>query len=240
MGKRRKRTLEEIIAALPLSEVIIDPQEVRADPQAWQCIGAEVTKLVDYIPGRFACQKLVRRKYVRKDARHLPPITAPLPTLQDRCIATPRLLAHTITSRFELHLPYYRIGRLYERLGVPLSRQTLCGWSSLCAGACGLIIAQIKRDVFADGYVQMDETPVKYQDPAREGVCGTGYLWVMHNPVRNVSLFVWRTGRAAACLESIDLASPSPYGQPSAVCLATLGCAKGLQRHHPMRRLSSL
>ena len=151
MGKRRKRTLEEIIAALPVSEVIIDPQEVRADPHAWQCIGAEVTKLIDYIPGRFACEKLVRRKYVRKDARHLPPITAPLPTLQDRCIATPRLLAHTITSRFELHLPYYRIGRMYERLGVPLPRQTLCGWSGMCADACGLIIGQIKRDVFADG-----------------------------------------------------------------------------------------
>jgi hypothetical protein len=46
----------------------------------------------------------------------------------------------------------------------------------------------------------IDETPVKYQDPERQGVCGTGYLWVIHNPVRKVSLFVWRTGRGAACL----------------------------------------
>jgi vancomycin resistance protein YoaR len=44
---------------------------------------------------------------------------------------------------------------------------------------------------------------VKYQDPERKGVCGTGYLWVFHNPVRNVSLFAWRTGRGAACLEDI-------------------------------------
>jgi hypothetical protein len=34
-------------------------------------------------------------------------------------------------------------------------------------------------------------------------VCGTGYLWVCHNPVRNVSLFVWRISRATASLESI-------------------------------------
>jgi len=49
----------------------------------------------------------------------------------------------------------------------------------------------------------IDETPVKYQDPERQGVCGTGYLWVIHNPVRKVSLFVWRTGRGAACLDDI-------------------------------------
>ena len=202
-GKRKKRTLDELIDGLPVSETIIDPAEVKADPAAWSCIGAEVTRLIDYIPGKFQCEKLVRRKFARKDARHLPPITAPLHTLQDRCIATPRLLAHTLTNRFELHLPFYRIEQMYARLGVPLPRQTLCGWSGMAHDACGLIIEQIKRDVFADGHVQCDETPVKYQDPERKGVCGTGYLWVIHNPARNLSLFAWRTGRGAACLESI-------------------------------------
>ena len=98
-ARRKRRSLDEIIAGLPVTEVIIDPQEVKADPAAWTCIGAEETRLIDYIPGKFACQMLVRRKYVRNDARHLPPITAPLLTLQDRCIATPRLLAHTLTGR---------------------------------------------------------------------------------------------------------------------------------------------
>jgi len=202
-GKRRKRTLDELIAGLPVTEVLIDPEEVKADPEAWACIGAEETKLIDYTPGSFQCQKLVRRKYVRKEARHLPPITAPLHTLQDRCIATPRLLAHTAASHFELHLPYYRIAQMYARLGMPIERQTLGGWMGMAHGASGLIIEQIKREVFADGYAQIDETPVKYQDPARQGVCGTGYLWVCHNPVRNVSLFVWRISRATASLESI-------------------------------------
>jgi transposase len=202
-SKRSRRTLDELIDGLPVSEVIIDPAEVKAEPEAWSCIGAEVTKLIDYIPGRFQCEHLVRRKYVRKEARHLPPITAPLPTLQDRCIATPRLLAHTASSHFELHLPYYRIAQMYARMGVPLQRQTLCGWMGMAHDATALIIGHIKRDVFADGYVQADETPVKYQDPLRKGVCATGYLWVFYNPVRNVCLFQWRTGRAAACLQDI-------------------------------------
>lgn len=200
---RKKRSLEQLLEGLPVTEVIIDPEEIKADPQAWTCMGAEVTRLIDYTPGKFSCQKIIRRKYVCKEARHLPPVTAPLPSLQERCIATPRLLAHTLTQRFELHLPYYRIEQMYGRAGVPLTRQTLSNWGGMCADACGLIIQAIRHEVFADGYVQMDETPMKYQDPERKGVCGTGYLWAVHNPARNTGLFAWHAGRGAACLESL-------------------------------------
>ncbi len=121
--KRKKRSLEDLIEALPVTQIIIDPEEVKAQPEAWTCIGEEVTKLIDYIPGKFQSEHIVRRKYVCNEARHLPPITAPLHTLQARCIATPRLLAHTIAQRFEQHLPFYRIEQQYERLGVPIPRQ---------------------------------------------------------------------------------------------------------------------
>ena len=201
--KRRKRTLEDIIEGLPVVDVILEPEAVKAEPEAWRCMGEEVTKLINYTPGRFNCERLIRRKYVRKEAAYEAPIIAPLPTLQDRCIATPKLIAHTLSNRFELHLPYYRIEQMYERAGVPIPRQTLCGWSGMAHDACALIMKAIKREVFADGYVQIDETPVKYQDPERQGLCGTGYLWVVHNPVRNINLFEWHTGRAAACLESL-------------------------------------
>lgn len=202
-GRRKKRSLEQLIAALPVREVFVDPPEVTADPTAWSCIGEERTKLIDFIPGRFESEHIVRRKYVRNDARHLPPVIAPLLTLQERCIATPRLLAHVLTARFELHLPYYRIEQMCARLGLPISRQTLCGWAGLAHDASALVIAEIRREVFQDGYVQCDETPVKYQDPERAGVTGTGYLWVFYNPVRDVCLFVWSTSRGAATLESI-------------------------------------
>jgi transposase len=202
-SKRKKRSFEQLVETLPVREVFVDPQEVTAEPEAWSYIGEERTKLIDFIPARFQSEHIVRRKYVRKDARHLPPIIAPLLTLQERCIATPRLLAHVLTSRFELHLPYYRIEQMCERLGLPISRQTLCGWAGMAHEASTLVIEAVKREVFADGYVQCDETPVKYQDPERKGITGTGYLWVFYNPVRNVCLFVWSTGRSTATLESI-------------------------------------
>jgi hypothetical protein len=205
--KRKKRSLDDLLAGLPVTEIIVDPEEVKADPAAWDCIGQEVTKLIGYTPSRFSAEHIIRRKYVRRDERHLPPIIAPTRQLQDRCIASPRLLASLITSRFELHLPYYRIEQMYARAGLPISRQTLCGWVGMTHEACRLIIEAITHEVFEGGYVQIDETPVKYQDPGREGVCGTGYLWSVHNPVNGLSLMQWHTGRGTACLEQFVPAS---------------------------------
>ena len=201
---RKKRSLAELIGNLPSTTIVLTPREVEAEPGAWRATGAsEETKLLDYIPGHFCVRIILRPKYVPVDHPFQAPITAPLHLLQDRCIATPRLLANTLVLRFEQHLPYYRIEQLYARAGVALSRQTLCGWAGMAANASNIILAATKDEVFADGYVQADETPVKYQDPARKGVCGTGYFWVFYNPVRNLCYFAWRTGRGADCLESI-------------------------------------
>ena len=201
---RKKRSLAELIENLPATTIVLTPPEVEADPTGWRATGAsEETKLIDYTPGHFSVQIILRPKYVPVDHPFAPPITAPLHQLQARCIATPRLLANTLILRFEQHLPYYRIEQLYARAGVPLSRQTLCGWAGMAAKASAIILAATKEEVFADRYVQADETPIKYQDPERKGVCGTGYFWVFYNPVRNLCYFAWRTGRGADSLGSI-------------------------------------
>jgi transposase len=209
-AKRKKRSLEQLIKDLPVIEVIVDPQEVRDNPQGWVFMGTEETRLIDYTPGKFSCQKIIRRKWVRKDSRQLPPVIAPLHLLQERCMATPRLLAHVATSHYELHLPYYRIEKMCGREGLELSRQTQCGWMGMAARSADLVVREMDGEVFADGYVQIDETPVKYQDPRREGVCGTGYLWAVHNPVRNVTLFAWHTGRGSFNATALPPTRPLP------------------------------
>jgi transposase len=48
--------------------------------------------------------------------------------------------------------------------------------------------------------VQVDETPVRYQDPLLEGRCGQGYLWTGLVPGQCV-VYEWHVSRAARCLE---------------------------------------
>ncbi len=51
---------------LPVVEEVIDPDAVKAQPQAWRCIGQEVSEQLDYQPGRFFRRRTIRRKYVHK------------------------------------------------------------------------------------------------------------------------------------------------------------------------------
>jgi transposase len=93
---------------LPVVEEVIDPEPVKACPEAWRCIGEEVTEQLGYEPAHFFKRRIVRRKYARKDHPFAAPILAPLDTLQDRCIAAPGLIAAVIVGKYCDHLPLYR------------------------------------------------------------------------------------------------------------------------------------
>ena len=79
---------------LPLTEETLDPPEVLAEPEAWRRIGEEIREQLDYRRGHFRRIRLIRGKYVRKDDPSAVPRIAPIPAnLQDRCTATPGLIA---------------------------------------------------------------------------------------------------------------------------------------------------
>ena len=188
---------------LPVVEEVIDPEPVKAEPNAWRCIGQEVQEQLDYEPGRFLRRRLIRRRYVHRVQRQLPPVIAPLPNqLLDRGLITPRLLAHIIVSKYCDHLPLYRQEQLYQaRYGVQLLRQTMSRWMGVAAEWLRPVYEQIRTGVMAGGYMQVDETPVEYLSPGH-GRTELGYFWVCSRPGGDV-VFHWETSRAAACLDRV-------------------------------------
>lgn len=188
---------------LPCIEQIVDPLAVQAEPEAWRYIGQEVSEQLDYEPARFLRRLLIRRKYVKRGELDAVPVIAPLPAvLQERCIAAPGLLAQVIVAKYCDHLPLYRQERIYTtRHQVILPRQTLARWMGLAADWLGLIYREINAGVVGSGYIQMDETPVRYLEPGAKKT-GTGYLWVCNRPGGEV-VYHWRTSRAAECVGEI-------------------------------------
>jgi hypothetical protein len=63
------------------------------------------------------------------------------------------------------------------------------------------IYQEIQREVFGHGYVQTDETPIRYLEPGH-GQTKLGYLWTCHRPGGD-SIYSWHPSRAATCLEKI-------------------------------------
>jgi len=187
---------------LPVIEEIIDPEPVKACPEAWRCIGQEVTEQLDFKPAEFFKRRLVRRKYVRREQPFAAPIIAPLRTLQDRCLAAPGLIAAVIVGKYVDHLPLYRQEQIFgARHDVKLPRQTMVQWMRLAADWLRPIYEHIRTGVLGGGYVQIDETPIEYLVPGH-GETKLGYLWTCARPGGDV-VFDWQTSRAAACLETI-------------------------------------
>ncbi|KHK03379.1 Mobile element protein [Desulfovibrio sp. TomC] len=58
------------------------------------------------------------------------------PQLIPQGLATPGLVAYVLASKFVDGLPFYRQERIFERLGLDISRATMCGWALQVARAC--------------------------------------------------------------------------------------------------------
>ena len=198
-NQRRERWPKD----LAVEQEIIEPTEVRENPEAFRCIGEEVTEMLDYQPAKFFRRQIIRRKFVRRGQNDLAPVIAPLPeSLQQRCIAAPGLLAQIIVSKYCDHLPLFRQEQIYwNRHQVWLPRQSMARWVQLASEWLKPIYRQIKDQMMRGSYLQIDETPIKYLDPGN-GKTSLGYLWVAHRPGEDV-LFEWYTTREAKCLDKL-------------------------------------
>lgn len=187
---------------LPTVIEIIEPAEIKEAPEQWRYIGDEVSEQLDYEPARFLKRQLIRRKYVHRKASESAFAIAPLPpVLQERCIATPGLLAQIIVAKYAHHLPLYRQESIFRsQHGVEIPRQTLARWLGMAADWLKPVYHEIQRSLFSQGYLQIDETPIKYLSPGN-GAAKQGYLWVCKQPQGSVA-FQWHTSRSADCLKA--------------------------------------
>lgn len=201
--ERRRSPKERWPEDLPVIEEVLDPEEVKAAPHEWRRIGAEVSEALDYEPARFLRRRLVRNKYVPREGLDVVPVIAPLPPmLQERCVAAPGLLAAIIVAKYADHLPLYRQEAIFaSRHGIHLPRQSQARWMALAADWLRPIYDAIGEEIRAGGYVQVDETPVRYLAPGN-GQTKLGYLWTTCRPRGDV-IYHWETSRAARCLENV-------------------------------------
>ena len=179
---------------LPVETEVIDPAPVTGNPEAYRQIGEEVSEQLDYEPGRFLKRVLVRRTWVKRNDPDAVPLTAPLPAkLKERGLLAPGLLAHITVSKYADHLPLNRQEQIYQqRHDVYLPRQTLARGVELVADWLRPVADQTLAEQLADGYVQIDETPVKYLEPGH-GQTRQGYFWVLRG--RSGTVYHWADGR---------------------------------------------
>lgn len=187
----------EVFAQLPVHETVeIIPDEVKAEPAAFEKISEERTFEVEIIGPKLVKREFVRPKFRRKADREAAPMIAPaVPRPVAGGYASAGLLAYVVISKYQHHLPLYRIEAMSAQWGAQLSRKTMVDWVRIAADWAEPIYKLMLADVLRGHYVQCDETPVKVIDPDEKGHGTTqGYLWVVSAPGGDV-VFDWRLSR---------------------------------------------
>ncbi len=197
-GPAPRRTLpDESFAHLPVKETVeLVPEPVRQEPELYERIGEERTFEVDIVPPQLFKREIVRPKFRHRLDRHRAPLLSPAPRrLVPGGFASAGLVAWALTAKYCDHLPLYRQEKMLARWGAPISRQNLCDWVGAATAQLEPLVKLMKRELLAGGYVVVDETPIRCNDPdLRDGKTTQGWLWALTCPGGDV-VFDWRLSR---------------------------------------------
>ena len=152
-------------------------------------IGQDVQDKLGFVPKQFYRERHVYPKYTcRKAECHRERLVQAKTDAQiiDKSIATPKLLAHILISKYADHLPLYRQSLIYQRSGVYLSDSTLADWVGRCGVQLGFLVNRLIKLMLIQPIVHADETPVKvlngYGMKDAKGKLKQGYVWAYVTP----------------------------------------------------------
>jgi transposase len=127
-------------------------------------IGEDVTEELEYVPGRFIVNRIVRPRLPCACCERF--IRAPLPSRPvERGRPGPGLLAYVLVSKFADHLPLYRQSQIFGREGLDLDRSTLADWVGKTTALLEPLADAIGRHVLSAEAIFADDTPVSMLAP---------------------------------------------------------------------------
>ena len=152
--------------------------------------------------GEDTCEKLVKLPVQYEVQVHVYPQLAcqrchegvtSAPRQDNRLKADVSVIADVVVKKYVEHQPLYRQQQGFERLDIPISRQTLCDWTGWCSDQVEPIVKAMAQYICAQALVQSDETPVRMQ--LADGQMETARLWAYGLPWAEV-VFDFRTDKS--------------------------------------------
>jgi len=172
-GKPKRKPLPD---HLPRNDEILSPgTECSACGGSLKTLGEDITEELEYIPGRFVVNRIIRPRMACSCCEAI--CQSPLPSRPiEKGRPGPGLLAHVLVNKYADHLPLYRQSQIFGREGVDLDRSTLADWVGKSAALLEPLAKAIERHVLAGQAIFADDTPVKMLSPGA-GKTKTARLW---------------------------------------------------------------
>ena len=169
-------------------------------------IGEEVLEQLDIVPAKLQVIRHIRPKYACRHCEGLEDdgptvkIAPVVPQVIPKSIASPSLLAHILTGKFVDALPFYRQEKQFFRLGINLSRTSMCTWAMQAASSCQPLLNLLQDEILAWTYLNIDETTLQVlQEPGRDPT-SLSYMWIFRrgDPEKPVLVYQYHPTRAGS------------------------------------------
>lgn len=138
-------------------------------------VGEDVTEELEYLPGRFVVNRIIRPRMACACCEAFQQASLPSRPIE-RGRPGPGLLAHVLVSKYADHLPLYRQSQIYAREGIDLERSTVADWMGKTTALLNPLAEAIAAHVRVGDAIHADDTPVDVLSPGR-GETVTGRLW---------------------------------------------------------------
>jgi len=163
--------------------------------QDLRSIGEETSERYEYIPAQLTVIEDVCKKYAC--ACTVKTATKPSQPIE-KSTAGASVLAQVIVAKVADHLPLHRQEKIFERHGVDISRQTMCGWLAQCADLLKPLYGSMKEVLFQSKVIGTDDTSVKVLDE-KLPFARTGRIWPYYgDPDHPVILYDYTATRERA------------------------------------------
>lgn len=179
---------------LPVEEIEIYPE---GDLSDMMCIGKEVTEELECEPARFFIKRYIRYKYAAKNGEGVKIGELPERVIE-KGIPGAGLLASILVDKYADHLPLYRQKQRFARENIQIASSTIQGWTKEALLKLEPLYDQLIFDTKLNGYLQVDETPIKVLDSDKKGAAHQGYYWVYHAPLDGTVLFDYSPTRGSS------------------------------------------
>ena len=214
--KRKKRVgkREMDFSNLPVEQIVHELPE--AERICLECRGplhkcgqSVVRRELAYVPAQYKVVEHIQAVYscrcCEQKNDHVPMKKSMIPPalLPGSGLVSPSLLAHILNNKYVLSLPLYRQEQEFQRLGVPISRQTMANWVIMAhqkwfAGFFQLL----RRELLANSILHADETTLMVLKELGRKARQKSYVWVYQtsgDSPRPVVLYDFQPTRAGEC-----------------------------------------
>ena len=165
--ERQPRRRPRVSEATPRERRELDPGSCCPDCGGeLRPVGEDISEILDMVVAQLKVLEIARPKKSCRRCERMVQVPAPSRPIPGS-MASAALLAYILVSKFDDHLPLYRLAEIFARMGADIPDSTLVDWCGRAMKVLKPLVDRIDDDVMGSDLLHADDTPIRVLDRSR-------------------------------------------------------------------------